>query len=235
MRREIGLIHFIILALGLAAAGYLAGDGYFSAKKLDRTVVVKGLAEREVPADIAIWPVRFVSADNSLAALYQTLDAQTKTVTEFLRNRGFSEEEISVGPPSLVDKQAQAYGDANVRFRFSATQTITVYTGQVDRVRESQRDLNELGRAGIAVSGDDYQSRTQFLFTKLNDLKPAMIEEATRNARQVADKFAQDSESVLGKIKRASQGQFSITDRDSNTPHIKQVRVVSTIEYYLSD
>jgi hypothetical protein len=96
-------------------------------------------------------------------------------------------------------------------------------------------DLAELGKSGIAISGQDYETRTEFLFTNLNEIKPIMIEEATRNAREVAEKFAKDSGSKLGKIKKASQGQFSITDRDSNTPHIKKVRVVSTIEYYLSD
>jgi hypothetical protein len=93
----------------------------------------------------------------------------------------------------------------------------------------------ELGKQGIAISGEDYQSRTEFLFTELNSIKPAMIEEATENARQVAEKFAQDSSSRLGKIRRAQQGQFSISDRDNNTPYIKKVRVVSTLEYYLSD
>jgi hypothetical protein len=95
--------------------------------------------------------------------------------------------------------------------------------------------LFELGKQGIAITGEDYQSKTVFLYTKLNEIKPAMIEEATQNARAVAEKFAQDSKSRLGKIRSASQGQFSIDDRDSNTPYIKKVRVVSTLEYYLSD
>ena len=95
--------------------------------------------------------------------------------------------------------------------------------------------LVELGKQGLAIAGADYEARTQFLFTRLNDIKPDMIEAATRNAREVATRFAQDSDSRLGKIRRASQGQFSIDDRDSNTPHIKKVRVVSTVEYYLSD
>jgi hypothetical protein len=235
MNRNIGTLPFIILALGIAAAGYLAGNGYYRAHTLDRTVIVKGLAEREVEADQAIWPIRFVSAGNDLEALYRTLENQTAEVRQFLSDQGFNDEEVSVGPPAIVDKQAQAYGDANVKFRFSATQTITVYTMAVDRIRDSQREMNVLGKAGIVISGDDYQGRTQYLFTRLNDVKPEMIEEATRNAREVADKFAKDSQSVLGKIKSASQGQFSITDRDSNTPHIKKVRVVSTIEYFLSD
>lgn len=235
MRQSPGLISFIVIALGLAASGYLAGDGFLRARKLDRTVVVKGLSEREVPADVAIWPVRFVTAGNNLEALYDTIDSQSKRVTAFLQERGFSEEEIGVAAPAIVDKQAQAYRDASFAFRFSAAQNITVYTEAIERVRQSQRELNVLGQTGIVISGDDYQARTQFLFNGLNELKPGMIEEATRNAREVAEKFAMDSSSILGKIKTARQGQFSISDRDSNTPHIKRVRVVSTIEYYLSD
>ena len=120
-------------------------------------------------------------------------------------------------------------------FRYAATAVVTLYTGKVEAVRSAMAKLVELGKQGIAISGQDYQTRTEFLFTELNSIKPAMIEEATRNARQVAEKFAQDSNSRLGKIRRAQQGQFSISDRDSNTPYIKKVRVVSTLEYYLSD
>ena len=146
MNRNIGTLPIIILAIGIAAAGYLAGDGYYRAKTLERTVVVKGLAEREVAADIAIWPVRFIAADNDLETLYRRLETQANMVTDFLTERGFSGDEISIGQPAIVDKQAQAYGDQNVRFRFSASQIITVYTPDVDRVRGSQRDLNELGK-----------------------------------------------------------------------------------------
>ena len=110
-----------------------------------------------------------------------------------------------------------------------------MYTQKVDGVRAALTAVSELGKDGIVLKGDDFQSRTQYIYTKLNDIKPAMIEEATRNAREVAEKFAHDSNSTVGKIKRASQGQFSITDRDQNNPHIKKVRVVSTIVYYLAD
>ena len=141
-----------------------------------------------------------------------------------------------VSVPAIVDHQAQGYSPENARqFRYSGTSTLTVYSLNVEQVRAAMRNLVDLGKRGIAIAGEDYGSRTEFLFTHLNDLKPAMIEEATRNAREVAVKFAQDSSSVLGKIRTASQGQFSIEDRDSNTPHIKKVRVVSTVEYYLSD
>jgi hypothetical protein len=136
----------------------------------------------------------------------------------------------------MVDRQAQAYANApDIKFRYAATSTITVYSTKVDQVRNAMTQLVELGKQGLAIAGADYEARTQFLFTRLNDIKPDMIEAATRNAREVATRFAQDSDSQLGKIRRASQGQFSIDDRDSNTPHIKKVRVVSTVEYYLSD
>ena len=150
--------------------------------------------------------------------------------------QGFPEAAISVAPPGIVDKQAQGYsGSEEIKFRYSANATITVYTEDVDRVLQTRRHLVELGKEGIAFAGQGYQSQTEFLFTGLNDIKPGMIQEATRNAREVAEKFATDSQSRLGKIKHASQGQFSISDRDSNTPHIKKVRVVSTITYYLAD
>jgi hypothetical protein len=225
-----------LLCVGLLGLGGVATDGFLRAKALERTVTVKGLSEREVPADIAIWPVRFSETGDDLVALYSAIEKNNARVVEFLTTRGFGAEEISVSSPAIVDREAQGYGRAEgPRFRYTATSTLTVYSNRVDLVRETMNDLVELGKQGLAISGQDYEARTQFLFTGLNALKPEMIEEATRNAREVASRFAQDSESTLGKIQSASQGQFSIEDRDSNTPHVKRVRVVSTVEYYLSD
>ncbi|HLE57646.1 MAG TPA: SIMPL domain-containing protein [Rhodothermia bacterium] len=232
---QFNLLAAFILGVGIAAGGYLAGHGIVASKALDRTVTVKGLAEREVPADVAIWPIRFVVAGNDLDALYADVEKKLASVLAFVRAAGFEEQEISVAAPAIMDRQAQAYGDAEARFRYSATQTVTVYTTQVSEVQGAATRMIELGKSGIVLSGDDYQAQTQYLFTGLNDLKPAMIEEATRNAREVAEKFAADSDSRLGKIKTAFQGQFSIDDRDGNTPHIKKVRVVSTVQYYLAD
>jgi len=224
-----------ILAIGIAAGGFLAGRGLVASRALERTVTVKGLAEREVGADVAIWPIRFVLAGNNLEAIYGDLERKLEEVLAFLKEAGFTDDEISVAPPAITDKQAQMYGDAQARLRYSATQTVTVYSDHVSEVLAAGKRLIDLGKSGIVLSGDDYQSRTQYLFSGLNDLKPAMIEEATRNAREVAQKFAADSDSRLGKIKSAYQGQFSIEDRDGNTPQIKKIRVVSTIEYYLAD
>jgi hypothetical protein len=114
-------------------------------------------------------------------------------------------------------------------------QNVTVYSANVAAVRKLMSRLSELGKQGIVFSGDSFQAQTQYLYTRLNEVKPAMVEEATRQAREVAEKFAADSQSTLGKIRQASQGQFSVEARDQNNPHIMKVRVVSTVEYYLSD
>lgn len=225
----------LALVTGLLGLGYLLGDAAIGIKEYERSVTVKGLAERDVDADIVIWPIQFTAAGNDLAALYGSIDADTARIRAFLEASGLAADEITVASPELTDKSAQQYGDNRPEFRYTAVQTVTVYTGKIAVARTLMTRLSELGKQGIVFSGANYQARTEYLFTGLNAVKPAMIEEATRNAREVAEKFAADSRSTLGKIRRASQGQFSIADRDQNNPHIKKVRVVSTVEYYLSD
>ena len=223
------------IALGLAALGYQLAEGVVRFRAMERTVSVKGLAEREVGADVAVWPIRFSEAANDLGALYTTLQRKNELVIDFLVRAGFPREEITAAAPAIVDRQAQSYNDASrAEYRYVGTSTLTVYSGQVDRVRAAMGNLVELGKQGIALSGEEY-GRPEFLFSGLNAIKPAMIEEATRNAREVADKFARDSDSRLGRIRTASQGLFTIQDRDNNTQHRKRVRVVSTVEYYLTD
>lgn len=225
-----------LLCIGLALLGYLISGSIVRIKALNRTVTVKGLSEREVPANIAIWPIKFSEADNDLNALFSSIQRNNSLIIQFLKNNGFKDQEISISAPAIMDRQAQGYADTNkIKFRYSGSSIITVYTDKVDSVRKTMKKLVELGKEGIAISGQDYNSMTEFLFTELNKIKPEMIEEATKNARVVAERFAKDSESKLGKIRHARQGQFSIRNRDSNTPYIKKVRVVSTVEYYLSD
>lgn len=221
--------------LGMAVAGWLIGSTVIRFKEYERVVSVKGLSEREVPADIAVWPIRFAAASDDLGALYDTMAKNTEVIREFLESEGFTSDEVTSAPPIVTDRYAERYGDQRVNLRYVAQQTITVYTGKIDLVRKSQEKMADLGKKGIALGGDEYSQRTTYLFTKLNEIKPQMIEEATRNARAVAEQFAADSKSRLGKIRRASQGQFTINDRDSNTPYLKKVRVVSTVDYYLSD
>lgn len=226
----------LLICLGLVFLGFFISNGIVKIKALERRVEVKGLSEREVPANIAIWPIKFKEADNDLNKLYSTIQQKNTVIIDFLRRHDFQDKEISLSAPAIMDRQAQEYeGAGRGNFRYTGSSTITVYTEHVDLVRKTMEKLFELGKQGIAITGEDYQSKTVFLYTKLNEIKPAMIEEATQNARAVAEKFAQDSKSRLGKIRSASQGQFSIDDRDSNTPYIKKVRVVSTLEYYLSD
>jgi len=225
-----------LLCAGLVVLGYFLSTGLLTMKSLERTVTVKGLSERDVAADIAIWPIKFSEAGNDVNQLFSTIQSKNLLVVGFLKESGFTETEVSVSVPTVIDRQAQGFTDAaNLPFRYSAASTITVYTGNVLLVRKTMINVVELGKRGIAITGQDFDTRPEFLFSKLNDIKPAMIEEATKNAREVAEKFAKDSNSTLGKIKTASQGQFTITDRDSSTPYMKRVRVVSTVEYYLSD
>jgi hypothetical protein len=235
-RKSEAIILGAFLCAGLIVLGYLISSSIIRIKELNRSVSVKGLSEREVTANVAIWPIKFTETDNDLNNLYSVVENNTLLVVEFLKKNGFGNDEISIAAPAIIDRQAQGYMDSTkIKFRYAASSTITVYSNKVDLVRETMKRLVELGKQGIAIAGQDYEKKTEFLFTRLNDIKPEMVEEATKKAREVAEKFAKDSNSGLGKIKTARQGQFSITDRDSNTPYIKKVRVVSTLEYYLTD
>ncbi|EKO3402055.1 SIMPL domain-containing protein [Vibrio fluvialis] len=226
----------ISILLGLGLLGYFVEQAAVKFKEYDRIVTVKGLSEREVPADTVIWPIQFTLADNELPTLFTTLDAQTQQVIQFLAQQGIDTQSISISAPAVIDKKAQQYGgEARIEYRYLATQTLTVYSTHVDLVRQAISQIGQLGKQGIVFNQDNYNNRVEYLFSGLNDIKPAMIEEATKQAREVAEKFAKDSQSSLGKIKRATQGQFSIVDRDNNTPYVKKVRVVSTVEYFLSD
>ena len=238
MNAKSSLILGLSLIIGLTALGYVAGEAALSVKSRERTVTVKGLSEREVSATVAAWPVSFQVAANDLNEVYATVESQSAIVRRYLVDNGLAEADITPSPPAVVDLYAQSWGDkSSIPFRYTANASVTVFTENVEAVRRAMSNLVDLGKQGVAVSQNpEYgDSSNVFLYTQLSDVKPAMVEEATRNARGVAEKFAADSDSRLGKIKSASQGQFSISDRDSTTPYIKKVRVVSTIEYYLAD
>lgn len=230
------LILGIALVLGLSSLGWFLSNAAIKYKEYERTVTVKGLAEREFTADVVIWPIQFTLASNNLQALYNDVDANTNTIISFLTKLGIKRADVTISAPAITDKSAQQYGgNERAEFRYTAVQTVTVYSDAIDTVRQVMGQLSELGKQGIVLTGNNYAAQPEYLFTRLNEVKPQMIEEATRKAREVAEKFAQDSDSTLGKIRKASQGQFSISARDNNNPQIKKVRVVSTIEYYLSD
>ncbi|HCV43212.1 MAG TPA: hypothetical protein DGH68_06985 [Bacteroidetes bacterium] len=226
----------ILICVGLALLGYIGGRSAIKIKEYERTVSVKGLAEAEYPADVVLWPIQFTAASNELTGIYSQLEEQIKKIEEFLRSNGIDPDEITISPPAITDKSAQQYESAvRAAFRYTAIQTVTVYSKKVEPVRKLINRLSELGKRGIVITGGDYRASTEYIFTRLNEVKPGMIQEATKKAREVAETFAEDSNSELGKIKSANQGTFTISDRDKNNPHIKIVRVVSTVEYYLAD
>lgn len=226
----------ICFIVGLSSLGYILGNAAIRFKEYERTVTVKGLSEREYNADIVIWPIQFSVASNNLEKIYRLIDSNSKRIRSFLENAGIASEEISYSAPAITDKAAQQYSDHSASgFRYTATQTVTVYSENIKSVQQVMGQMSDLGRQGIVFTGSDYDTKTEYIFTRLNEVKPEMIEEATQKAREVAEKFASDSKSRLGKIKNAYQGRFSINDRDNNNPHIKKVRVVSTVAYYLSD
>ncbi len=234
--RGSALILGAALFLGLTSLGLLLNSAAIEFKQLERSVTVKGLSEREYPADVVIWPIQFTAASNNLSELYRIIENNTDKIRAYLIMSGLNAEEITMTPPSITDKSAQNYGGgAQAPFRYTASPTVTVYSQNIEMVREVMKGISALGKEGIVLTSANYQAQTEYLFTRLNEIKPEMIEEATNKAREVADKFAEDSNSSLGKIKRASQGQFSIQARDKNNPHIKRIRVVSTVTYYLSD
>ena len=226
----------LILCVGLIIMGACIADGLTSAFQSDRIVTVKGLSEREVPADKVIWPLVYKELGNDPAEMYERLATKNRKVIDFLKGKGIAEKEICESAIQVSDRQADSYDQNNVLYRYKATSVITVTSSQVELIRKIMQSQSELMKMGIALVTEEYGTNiVKYEFTGLNKIKPDMIEESTKNARATAEKFAKDSESKLGKIRSASQGQFSIDNRDSNTPYIKRIRVVSTIEYYIED
>lgn len=225
----------IVLSIGLVILGAEIKQGINNFVEKDRVVTVKGLAEMEVPANKVTWPLVYKEVGNDLSTLYNKISDTNKAIVKFLKSKGISENEISINAPEIIDMQAERYNSNPVPYRYNVTTVITVTSNQVELVRTLISEQSELLKQGIAITGGDYRYNIEYDFTGLNDIKPQMIEEATRNAREAAQKFAKDSDSELGKIKRANQGQFSIGNRDANTPYIKHIRVVTTIDYSLKE
>ncbi|XOB62618.1 SIMPL domain-containing protein [Campylobacterota bacterium DY0563] len=225
----------ISFLFGMVVLGYFLTKSVSLYKQYDRSVTVKGLSQKEFKADVVLWPIKFVTLDSDLVKLNRKVDEYTNLILSFLEKNGIKKNEITVQAPSITDKLANDYSNKNFQYRYVANRVINIYSKDVDKIRENISKLTSLIDKGIVFKFDDYDTRVEYIFTKLNEVKPGMIEESTKKAREVAIKFAKDSNSKLGKIKKARQGQFSISNRDKNTPYIKKVRVVSTIEYYLSD
>lgn len=229
------VIESLILALAILGLGYFFYLTLTNVKDRDRIVFVRGLAEQEVVSDYVIWPIAFKEVGDDLSSLYASTQGKMKRLQNYLERNGVPKEEISLNVPDIVDMESEYYGNTKRNFRYTSTGVVTVASTNVNLIRSLISKQGDLFEQGIIVSSNDYSYRTQYIFTGLNKIKPSMIEEATKNAREVAEKFAKDSRSNLGKIKTATQGQFSIDDRDENTPHIKKVRVVTNVQFFLQD
>jgi uncharacterized protein len=222
------------LAAGLVGMGWLVSDGLYQARAADRFVAVKGLAEREVPADLALWPIVFSVTADDLTTLQSRIDASADAVRAFLEP-SFPGDAVEASVPRITDRQGQSFGPGGAPLeRYLAEATVTLRSANIEAVKQAMQRGGELVRQGVAVIRS-YESNPQFLFTSLEALKPGMIAEATRDARRAAEQFAEDSGSRVGAIRNAQQGYFSIEDRDAFTPEQKKVRVVTTVQYFLAD
>lgn len=228
------IIGSIVIAAGLLGLGLSVRSGLKSFTERDRVVDVRGLAEREVNANQVTWPILFKEVGNDLPSVYNKVAATNQQIIDFLTANGIDTSEISVGAPSVRDLQAERYNNMPLPYNYVVTSVVTVSSDKVMQVHSLINRQGELFSKGIAI-GTDYNYQITYSFTALNSIKPEMIAEATSNAREAAKKFAEDSDSRLGKIKTARQGQFSIEDRDATTPYIKKVRVVTSLTYYLED
>ena len=224
-----------IIALGIIALGFCVKAGLNSLAGKDRKVVVKGLAEREVEADKVTWPILSKEIGNDLPELYKSINATVGTIKQFLLDNGIKPTEISVNAPVVIDLNADRYSDNRQPYRYNVTSIITVTSNNVKLVRSIIARQGELLKKGVAIVDGGYENPVKYEFVSFKAMKPAMMQEAIENAELTATQFAKNSKSRLDKIMNADQGQFSIENRDSNTPYIKKVRVVTTVTYSLKD
>ncbi len=221
------IIPSLLIALGLLALGLAIRSGIVRVSDNSRVVTVRGLSEREVKANKVTWPISYTLVGNDLPSLYSQMQTNNNVIIKYLTSNGLTAEEYSTGAGAVTDNQADRYSSNAPLYRYNITGTVTVTSEQVDLVRRLINNQGEIIKQGIAVSPDNWNNRTIYEYTELNSIKPDMIADATKNAREAANKFAADSGSKIGKIKTAQQGQFSIEDRDPYTPFIKKVRVVT--------
>ncbi len=225
-----------LIAVGLLLLGICIKGGIDNVANRGRQVTVRGLSERTVEANSVTWPIVTKEMGNDLTSIYNRIQDTNNRIIKFLTDNGLSADEYSINPPQVEDRVANRYSDTErITQRYLVTNVIVVSSSKVKLVNSLIDKQPELMREGIAVVAGDYQYQTTYDYTNLNDIKPEMIAEATKAARTAADQFAKDSQSRLGKIMTASQGQFSIEDRDQYTPYIKNIRVVTSITYALEN
>ena len=232
--KEAKVVAAVVLAVGIALGGWFVRSGVVAVAERGRNVTVKGLAVRVVDADQVYWPIVFKEVGNDLPALHKRINAVSDIIVKFLKEGGLTDDEISINAPQVRDCIADPYYDTKTD-RYNISNTITVSSKQVDKVRKLMQRQGELLSQGVAIIASDYQNYVRFEYTGLGDIKSTLMDEAIANARVTANQFATVSGSTLGGITEASQGQISIEDLDSTTPYRKQIRLVTTITYALHD
>jgi uncharacterized protein len=229
-----------LVGLGVAAGGYLAGESLVKSRLGYRVVTVKGLSEREVKANLGFWPIKFVVSGPTLEDARAKLETSEKAVKGFLAGHGFTEADMQVQNIQVEDRIA-GYNSQGIpeESRFVLTEDLLVRTADVDKLQASAKMVGDLLKAGVVFSADAYNAGPSFIFTDVNSLKGEMLTEATKRAREAADKFAVESGANVGDIQSANQGIIEITpaieipnDRPEKQVQ-KKVRVVTTITYFL--
>jgi len=248
--RSTVLIFSAILAAGLIVAGWVLGSQIKQTRLADHYVTVRGLAERTVKSDLAIWTINFQASGDDFNAVLAQNESQRPKVLAFLKQQGVEDSEVTIAAPRMIDKDAREYGARQANeSRYLVTQSVTVISPNVDRISAASQKAGELLKEGVLLASSQSGSGAlSYKFTGLNKIKPDMITEATKNARAAAERFAKDSGATVGPIRQATQGLFSISAADAGSASsgengfaqqspdasiMKNVRVVTTIDYYL--
>ncbi len=242
MQQKSNFMAASVLAFGIALSGYFAGNALVKSRLGFRTITVKGLAERAVKADLGFWPIRFVASASTLEEARTKLKSHEAAVKNYLTTQGFAANEFQVQNVQVQDKLVESYGNQiNEGARYVLTEDILVRSSDVEKISKAAKGISELLAQGLIFSSDSYNSGPTFMFTKLNDLKPELLTEATKRAKEAALKFATESGSKVGKIQNANQGIIEVNPaieipNESGDKQIdKNVRVVTTITYFIKD
>jgi uncharacterized protein len=228
------LVLGLSLVVGLTIFGVQIGRAVKMGREFDRYLAVKGLSEREVKATLVIWPIRFSVTAEDLGALKTAMETNRAVVLSFLQEAGIDSKEITHGLPIVSDREderIQANRPSLARYR--GVVTLVVRSSNVDVVKKAIQRADALLEKGVTLAGNEAGERIEFIFNAVNEIKPDMIKEATANARAAAEKFAQDSKSKVGRIRKATQGALEIEDRDVASPERKILRVVTTVDFFL--
>ncbi|WP_372987306.1 SIMPL domain-containing protein [Marinobacter sp.] len=233
------VVSALILGISTIIAASLLSDGLTGLRTADRFVTVKGVAEQEVRADLALWPIRFVATGETLNQAQERARASRDAIMAFLKLQAIDETAVELLRLDVTDTRANPYPGNNTEQKFIINQTLMVRSADIDRIRQAAQNVSDLVDSGVVLSSDYGPGGPTYLFSGLNEIKPAMIAEATASAREAALQFARDADAELGGLRRANQGVFQILARDQDPgiredqQPVKTVRVVSTVEYYL--